>query len=456
MIPGNDWAGRKTKKTRYVPKDAIAGEESQALSSMAINKMIDHMVKRKAVVSKMFHEVDADRSGTVDMEELGTALAGLGLWLRRDELHAIFKELDYDGDGEVDLPEFLAFFKKERAKRFDGHIPELKQAKEQFLRKLRDGGATPTPQDYHALAQIENLQTMQSVPADKVALMREQIKMWTEEGLSTAELQKRVKILAHEAKGFASRKRYPPPIPQVGGPRMGPAPRDRSRSRLAGTDGFPVPQSPGQQSSSSSSRQARRQSNRRASRGQGGQKHQMGSVLDRTMDTEWRKRLGLSQLDKLRRKQQREKRAVKEAMRSLSTGANTSGVRPEYAMFSVSLENAAMRDGSESRSGSRSASPISTLSGAGSPVRLNSQRKKSSVFLPSIAGTGARPVAAGVPGYEGPPPALGESLSMSDLGSTATGSEVWQDTTARRAKPKRGWVEKDGKYIWATIEDDLL
>ena len=88
MIPGNDWAGRKTKKTRYVPKDAISGEESQALSSIAINKMIDHMVKRKAVVSKMFHEVDADRSGTVDMEELGTALPALP-WPREQSATAL-------------------------------------------------------------------------------------------------------------------------------------------------------------------------------------------------------------------------------------------------------------------------------------------------------------------------------------------------------------------------------
>jgi hypothetical protein len=82
----------------------------------AMNRMIDHLVERKAVLTKMFVEYDADNSGTIDRDELSQALADLGLRMSKDEMDGVMQRLDSDGNGEIDLVEFMEHFKRERAK----------------------------------------------------------------------------------------------------------------------------------------------------------------------------------------------------------------------------------------------------------------------------------------------------------------------------------------------------
>ena len=110
------------------------------LAELAMGRMIDFLVARKAVLTKMFRTVDTDQSGAIDARELGNALTTLGLRLSRRELNAIMNHLDSDGNGEIDLPEFLEHFKRERAKRFDGHVPELKDAKQALATVIDDMG----------------------------------------------------------------------------------------------------------------------------------------------------------------------------------------------------------------------------------------------------------------------------------------------------------------------------
>ena len=47
-----------------------------------------------------------DGSGKIDKGELGALLASLGEELTDEELTALMKEIDADGDGEVDFEEF--------------------------------------------------------------------------------------------------------------------------------------------------------------------------------------------------------------------------------------------------------------------------------------------------------------------------------------------------------------
>ena len=50
---------------------------------------------------------DANRDGTVDLKELGSVLKSMGMDFKGEELDAIMVELDSDGSGSVDFPEFV-------------------------------------------------------------------------------------------------------------------------------------------------------------------------------------------------------------------------------------------------------------------------------------------------------------------------------------------------------------
>ena len=227
---------------------ALATKE-RSLPSRAMNRMIDHLVERKAVLTKMFIEYDRDNSGTIDAQELNAALTDLGLRLTPEEIGAIMSRLDTDGGGDIDLEEFIEHFKKARAERFDGHIPELKQAKKELLRKLRthapleiDGGAGL----YRMLVQIERLQALEHLTSDQVAQLRAQVVDLLKNGMSpgtmeTQELQ--ASIRRHALPAFQQSQKYssgrwdenhPKPWKvgshEIKGPRMEMA---RSRKRLS-------------------------------------------------------------------------------------------------------------------------------------------------------------------------------------------------------------------------------
>lgn len=147
-------------------------------SQNAMARMIEHLIERKTVLTKMFREFDKDNSGTIDIDELDQALINLGLRLDRKELQGVMDYLDTDGGGDVDLGEFIEHFKLERAKRLDGYIPELKEARLQLRTHLQQGqhiitnadgsnscSAMPGPHHrlYRVLTAIERLQSLDNV-----------------------------------------------------------------------------------------------------------------------------------------------------------------------------------------------------------------------------------------------------------------------------------------------------
>merc|ERR1711892_90340 len=55
---------------------------------------------------------DKDCNGFISAAELRQALANLGEKLSDDELDEMIKEVDFDGDGQIDYAEFLSMMKK--------------------------------------------------------------------------------------------------------------------------------------------------------------------------------------------------------------------------------------------------------------------------------------------------------------------------------------------------------
>ena len=56
---------------------------------------------------EVFDLVDKDKSGAIEMEEVEELTQLLGMDLTRDEVELLVREIDKDGNGEVDFEEFL-------------------------------------------------------------------------------------------------------------------------------------------------------------------------------------------------------------------------------------------------------------------------------------------------------------------------------------------------------------
>jgi hypothetical protein len=61
-----------------------------------------------AICNRTFSEFDADGSGTMDLEELGSAMRRLGHDLPEAILQDMIDEIDSDGDGTIDFQEFCS------------------------------------------------------------------------------------------------------------------------------------------------------------------------------------------------------------------------------------------------------------------------------------------------------------------------------------------------------------
>ena len=69
----------------------------------------------QGVLQQLFKLVDADRSGYIDKEELSAALSSLGFtWLKEKQVNGIFKRADANGDGVLDVHEFVSAFSMHR------------------------------------------------------------------------------------------------------------------------------------------------------------------------------------------------------------------------------------------------------------------------------------------------------------------------------------------------------
>eukprot|EP00887_Chlorella_sp_A99_P006580 scaffold3.g6580.t1 len=91
-------------------------ERANPLLSCAISKWLrvhGKTVKPKLTAEQQanlrlcFKMMDADGSGAVDAEELESAFKLLGLQISKREVEALLAEVDRDGSGEVEYPEFL-------------------------------------------------------------------------------------------------------------------------------------------------------------------------------------------------------------------------------------------------------------------------------------------------------------------------------------------------------------
>jgi hypothetical protein len=61
-------------------------------------------------LTKLYHTIDADHSGSVDTKELWEGLAAAGVRINREATKGLISKADVDGDGELSLEEFVEIF----------------------------------------------------------------------------------------------------------------------------------------------------------------------------------------------------------------------------------------------------------------------------------------------------------------------------------------------------------
>ena len=68
------------------------------------------------MLKELFNKFDEDGGGSLDREEIGALAKGIGHKLTAKELDAAMKEMDEDGEGDVDFVEFYAWWQKSKGK----------------------------------------------------------------------------------------------------------------------------------------------------------------------------------------------------------------------------------------------------------------------------------------------------------------------------------------------------
>ena len=59
------------------------------------------------VIVGVYRQVDEDKGGSISPQELGSLMETLGLKPNQEELDAMIREIDEDGNGEIEFDEFV-------------------------------------------------------------------------------------------------------------------------------------------------------------------------------------------------------------------------------------------------------------------------------------------------------------------------------------------------------------
>ena len=77
------------------------------IAAAAIDRIFAFIKKEQLKVIDMFFKIDTDGSGEIEPAEFVNAISKMGLKLSPEELDAVVHELDVDGDGSVELHEYM-------------------------------------------------------------------------------------------------------------------------------------------------------------------------------------------------------------------------------------------------------------------------------------------------------------------------------------------------------------
>ena len=126
------WAGSSAFALAGVAA-AITAYGAPAASSSGVPEVIAYL--NGITIREAFNLFDTDHSGSIDYRELKAAMRALGFEVKKEELKKMITDIDADGSGSIEFPEFLEMM--------TGKMGE-KDTKEEILKvfKLFDDDST--------------------------------------------------------------------------------------------------------------------------------------------------------------------------------------------------------------------------------------------------------------------------------------------------------------------------
>jgi Ca2+-binding EF-hand superfamily protein len=79
-----------------------------------IRRFDQALLEMKVSPSLVFRACDIDKSGSIKLEELQAVVRKMGIKIDPEVLSLIFKELDINGNGQLEELEFYGLFKQSR------------------------------------------------------------------------------------------------------------------------------------------------------------------------------------------------------------------------------------------------------------------------------------------------------------------------------------------------------
>ena len=95
------------------PSENLSPEDGAGWGALKRGDSVSILPVKEKDAQALFEELDADKSGFLDSEELGDLCRQMGKKLGRKELAKAMAEIDLDGNDEVSFPEFEAWWKRD-------------------------------------------------------------------------------------------------------------------------------------------------------------------------------------------------------------------------------------------------------------------------------------------------------------------------------------------------------
>ncbi|XRB04568.1 centrin-1 [Pycnococcus provasolii] len=120
------------KKKRDAKQDAASVDVASSIAAWlrkrgkAVRPVLSK--EQRDELRECFNLIDADGSGAIDADELIEAFKVLGYHIKRKECEALLAEVDRDGSGEVEYPEFVEIMTTKLSKRNDEDDDDVSDA----------------------------------------------------------------------------------------------------------------------------------------------------------------------------------------------------------------------------------------------------------------------------------------------------------------------------------------
>lgn len=102
---------KKVEEIVVQKKQGITAEDQEEFRQIFC--LFKQLTKKEISEDGVEHLVPTDPTGTISVDELEQLLEGVGMKLRQDDIQNMIKDLDKDGDGNIDFEEFCNAMAKE-------------------------------------------------------------------------------------------------------------------------------------------------------------------------------------------------------------------------------------------------------------------------------------------------------------------------------------------------------